>query len=262
MKQSDMEENNAVQLWTPEPFEGTDLLPVSIAGQGQPDLTGRENVEGSDLILPQLQLLQGQSDVCTSGDVEGAVPGKFYLTSTQEVLEPPIRVLLCAHTRSRALFPKDKPEFAGKETCISKDGVEGTVYGSCDNCEHKMWGENNRPPLCSESHNFTALTPYGPAVIRFARTSFKTARQFLTTWTLTPKPLWAHPAVILAKKDSKEVGGKMSTFYKMELRWLQRETVPAGAQAACSAVHAQVSAAHEAGKFGTEGDDFDDSVTL
>ena len=257
-----MEEKNEVQLWEPSPFDGTDLLPTTLADQGEVNLAGREHVEATDLILPQLQLLQGQSEAVTSGDVEGATPGKFYLTSTQEVLDAPIRVLLCAHTRSRALFPKDKPEFQGVETCISKDGVEGTTYGSCDACPHKMWGENNRPPLCSEAHNFTALTPYGPAVIRFARTSFKTARQFLTTWTLTPKPLWAHPAMVIAKKDSKEVGGKMTTFYKMDIRWLQRETVPTGAQRACEAVHQQVSAAHEAGRFGTEGDEFDDSVEL
>lgn len=257
------ESKNEVQLWTPSPFEGSDLLPVNVAGQGKADLRGREHVEAADLILPQLQLLQGQSDAVTDGDVEGAAPGKFYLTSTQEVLDGPIRVLLCAHTRSRALFPKDKPEFKGVETCISKDAVEGTVYGSCDACPHKMWGEkDNHPPLCSEAHNFTALTPYGPAVIRFARTSFKTARQFLTTWTLTPKALWEHPTLVFVKKGTKEVGGKMSTFFKMELRWLQRETVPNGTQLACSAVHEQVSAAHEAGRFGTEGDEFDDGVDL
>jgi len=259
---SKKQEDTAIQVWTPSPFEGSDLLPVNIADVPKTDLRGREHVEVEDLILPQLQLLQGQSDAVTSGDVEGATPGKFYLTSTQEVVEGPIRVLLCAHTKSRALFPKDGPAFAGVEKCISKNGVTGSVYGSCDACKHRSWRDGNLPPLCSESHNFVALTPFGPAVMRFARTSFKTARMFLTSWTLTPKPLWAHPTVVFAKKDSKEVGGKMTTFYKMEMRWLQKETIPPAAQDAAAAVHDQVSAAHEAGKFGSEGDEFDDSISL
>lgn len=246
---------NEVQLWQPAKFDGSDLLPVELSSHvGAVDVRGRENVEAEDLILPSLQLLQGQSEAVTSGDVEGATPGKFYLTSTQEVLDSPLRVLLCAHTKSRALFPKEGPAYRDIEKCISRDGVEGSVYGSCAACPHKLWREGNQPPLCSESHNFVALTPFGPAVLRFARTSYKTARAFLTTWTMTPKPLWAHPAMVVAKKDSKEVGGKMTTFYKMELRWLQRETVPPVVQDAAAAVHDQVNAAHEAGKFGSEED--------
>jgi hypothetical protein len=249
-------DKNEVQLWTPSKFDGDDLLPVDL-GNSKADTRGRENVEAEDLILPAIQLLQGQSDAVTQENgPEGAKPGKFYHTGAQEVFDGPLRVLLCAHTKSRALFPKEDTP-AGIEKCLSRDGVEGTVYGSCDACPHRAWRENNKPPLCSESHNFTALTPYGPAIIRFARTSYKSARLFLTSWTMTPKPLWAHPALIVAKSDSKEVRGKMTTFFKMELRWLQRETVPPAVQEAAAAVHAQVSSAHEQGKFGGS-DDFDD----
>lgn len=218
----------------------------------QIDRTGRENVEAQDLILPSLSVLQGMSDVITKNLHPDARVGMFFHSGAQEVFKGPVRVLICAHTKSNALFPKaDNPKHAGLETCISRDGVRGTVYGDCSACPHLQWGEDREPPVCSESHNFTVLTSYGPAVVRFARTSYKAARNFLTTWTMSPKPLWAHPAVITQRSQSGRLkSGKEVTYFSMELRWQPREDVPPAAQAAARAIHEQVTAAHEAGKFG------------
>ena len=251
-----MTDKQEVQVWTPTPFVGTDLLPTSL-GANAVDRTGREHVESGDLVLPSMSVLQGMSEAVTKGTVEGARPGKFFHSGCQEVLDGPIRVLLCAHTRSRALFVQpDRAEHKGLESCMSRDGIDGTVYGHCDSCPHKEWGKNNVPPPCSESHNFTALTKFGPAVIRFARTSFKAARNFLTTWTMSPRPLWAHPAIITVNQQSRRLAtGKDATYYSMDIRWAQREDVPAPAQSAARAIWLQVNDAHEAGKFSTDAPD-------
>jgi len=254
---------NELQVWKPSPFDGTDLLPVDLVGQ-EVDTTGRENIEASDYILPSIKLLQGMSEECNSEDNPEARPGRLYHTGLREVFEAPLRVLLCAHTKSRALFPRDdEPSHANLERCVSRDAVTGDVYGDCASCEYSQWGENRRPPACSESQNFTALTPWGPAIIRFARTSFMAAREFISTWAMSPKTLWAHPTQINVRSDTKNVRGKNVTFFKLELKWLVKETVPPSAQAAAKQVNSQISAAHGQGRFKSDDDTTDfDNVPL
>lgn len=252
------ETKQEVAIWEPLPFEGSDLLPLSVM---KPRNTrGRENIRSDDLIVPVLKILNGMSDEVTEQSVEGAVPGMFLHSGAQEVFRGPIRVLVCAHTRSRALFPDSKNyRFNGLEKCISRDSVEGSVYGSCDACRHTKWGEEkNEPPLCSESHNFTVLTSFGPAIIRMARRSRKSANNFLTTWNFGEKDLWTHPVVFSTKAHQDDVGdGKKATNYSLEMKWLQKETVPPAAMQAAEAVYNQVTSAHEQGKF--KGDDESDS---
>lgn len=246
------DKKNEVQLWTPSPFQGQDLLPVAI-GAKRDDLIGKENIEVEDLILPSLKLLQGSSEEVKQG-VEGARAGIFWHTGVGEGFKGPIRVLVCAHTKSRSLFPKaDRPEHAGLEECRSKDAKFGDHYGDCASCPYKDWdNENDRPPACSESHNFTVLTPFGPAVLRFQRTSIKSARKFLTAWTMSNKNIFEHPLEISTKTRTDKVNGADSTTHVMETKWLQRETVPPHAQAAARAVFEQVNKAHAAGKFDTQ----------
>lgn len=245
---------NEVAIWTPAPFNGNDLLPVAIGAKRQ-DLVGQENVEVDDLILPSLKLLQGSSEEVKQG-VDGARAGIFWHTGISEGWKGPIRVLVCAHTKSRSLFPKaDRPEHAGLEECRSKDAKFGDRYGECAQCPYSQWdNENSRPPACSESHNFTVLTPFGPAVMRFSRTSIKSARKFLTTWTMSGKNIFEHPLEISTKTRTDKVNGSDSTTHVMETKWLQRETVPPHAQAAARAVFEQVSNAHAHGRFGTQDD--------
>jgi hypothetical protein len=244
-----------LQVWQPSPFpEGSDLLPVEL-GNREVDTIGRENISAADMILPTFSCLQGMSDPVTQG-AEGAKPGLFWLSGADEVFVGPVRLLLVAHTRSRALFPKpDVSAHAGLQACISRDGVEGTVYGACESCPHKDWGDNS-PPACAESHNFVILTPMGPAVLRVSRTSYKAGRKLLTTWNMSSKPLWAHPCVVSSiKRERRLENGKTATFYAMDIRWLQREAVPPHVQAAARVLHDQVKSAHEQGRFGTDEDD-------
>lgn len=246
------DKQNAVAVWKPEPFNGADLLPIAV-GEKRQDLVNQETVEAGDLILPSLKLLQGSSEEVKQG-VEGARAGIFWHTGISEGFKGPIRVLVCAYTKSRSLFPKaDRPEHAGLEECRSRDAKFGDRYGECAQCPYSQWdNDNGRPPACSESHNFTVLTPFGPAVMRFSRTSVKSAKKFLTAWTMSNKNIFEHPLEVSTKTRTDKVNGQDSTTHVMETKWLQREAVPPHAQAAARAVFEQVHAAHEQGKFGTE----------
>lgn len=254
------EANNVPALWTPSPLDkGSDLLPVHATGARS--TRGQENVRAEDLVLPVIKLLQGMSPEVTKQTVEGAVPGSFLHTGVQEVFKAPLRVLICAHTRSRALFPNDKdPDYDGLERCLSRDGKEGSTYGSCDECHYTQWRDNKKPPLCSESHNFTVLTPHGPAIMRFSKRSMPSVRNFLTTWTMSGKDIWMHPALITTKAHTDVIDkqGTEATNYSLEIRWQAREDVPPAAQQAALSIYEKVSSANDAGKFG--GNDEDDDI--
>lgn len=255
------DEKQEVEVWSPtSPFDGTDLVPElrpggSLMAEPPGGLVGRENTEGRDLILPSLDLLQGMSDPVTDG-VEGAQPGKFYLKTSGEVLLAPLRLLIVHHSRSRALFPKStNPRSAGLEVCLARDAMEGSVYGACDQCEHKKWGPKpkNEPPVCSESHNFVAMTDRGPAVLRLSKSSFKAARNFLTTWTMSSKNLWAHLCIVSVKKNTKALSdGSSATYFTMDMRWDQKEDVPPAFQENALEFYKQVQSAHEEGRFSTD----------
>ncbi len=246
------EQKNELTLWTPEEFAGTDMLPdmrpaADLAPVG--GLVGRENVELEDLVLPSLLLLQGMSDPVTD-QVEGAQPGKFWLSTSGEVLNPPLRLVLVHHAKSRALFPQpNNPQTANLKKCLARAAVRGTEYGLCNECDHKEWGPNNEPPPCAESHNFVAWTEWGPCVLRLAKSSFKAARNFVTTWTMSPKNLWAHPTIVTVKKQQKVLSdGQKSTYFTMEMHWQQKEDVPPDYQESALSVYNQIQEAHEAGR--------------
>src|SRR5512145_458316 len=104
MNNEQNEPKQEVAVWRPSEFsDGTDLLPMELATQ-QIDRTGRENVEAQDLILPSLSVLQGMSDVITKNLHPDARVGMFFHSGAQEVFKGPVRVLICAHTKSNALF--------------------------------------------------------------------------------------------------------------------------------------------------------------
>lgn len=260
----DEEQKHEVAVWTPPKFEGADLLPAVTTDhsiEGIPTV-GRENVEAGDLILPTLLLLQGSSDAVKEAlkDHHGnqATPGWFVLSTTGEFLEPPLRLLLVQHHRSRALFPQpDKKEFDGLHTCLSKDGEEGTEYGVCQECKHRLWrGERKRePPLCTEQHNFIAMTPAGPAMMRLGRSSFKAAKRFLTTWNcgVDEKNIFAHPVKVTVHKGVKELSpGQQTSYYHMELRWMLGENTPPNYQRAAYELYQRVQEAYEQGRLDSD----------
>lgn len=250
-----------LQIWKPQrEFKGTDLVPELRPGGdivATDELVGRENVDPDDMILPALLLLQGQSDPVTQQE-EGAQPGKFWLTTAGEVIEPPLRVVIVHHSRSRALFPQENSPTADLKKCLARDALEGTEYGVCENCQHKRWGAENQKPACAEANNFVAWTLFGPAVLRFTKSSYKASRNFLTTWTMSQKNLWAHLAIVTVKSHMKMLrDGKNTTYYTMDIRWDQREDVPPAFKENARQFYDQIQRAHEAGRYTSDQENTD-----
>jgi hypothetical protein len=251
-------EKTGIQIWEQPEFKGSSLIPTpeSVLSLTNPQaLVGRENVDVDDLIVPTLQLLQGQSDAVTSG-VPDAKPGIFQHSNTGRLFVPPLKCVVVHYHKSNAFFPQtDKyPEAKGKDACLSRDSVSGTVYGDCEECGFCLnWFEDGRPPMGAKNHVFSVLTPDGPAVLRFSRSSHKAGKKFLTNWNFSSKNLWHHPVVIRVTSEQKELdSGKKSTYYKMDIQWQTEETTPPDWQKACLEMYQRISGAHEAGKFGDE----------
>lgn len=259
-EQPEEQQKHEVAVWQPKKFEGTDLLPINFLSQPTDKdehgnaLVGRQNIEKEDLILPTIRLLQGTSQAVTDG-IEGAQPGLFIHSASQTIYKPPLRVIVVAHHKSNALYPQaGNPQHRGLERCISRDAVQGDRYGFCEECRKCLdWGEHGEPPLGSQSHCLTVLTEDGPAVIRLNRTSFKAARQFVTSWNMSRKNLWAHPTTFRVSRNTKDLaGGQKTTYFTMTPLWQTSEVVPPTMQTAAMAFHEMVMAAHAEGKFGSD----------
>jgi hypothetical protein len=245
---------NEITPWKPSEFAGTDLLPINAGSRrNKTELVGRENVEETDLILPALRLLQGQSPPVVQG-VPGAIPGKFIHSTNQMIFDAPLRVLVIAHTKSNALFPNaNDPRSQGLERCISRDAVEGTVYGLCSECGRCTEWDGKQPPIGAQSHNLVVMTEHGPALLRFSRTSFQAAKAFITTWMMSDKNLWAHPVVVQVKKEPKVLkSGQQTVYCTAAPSWVQSEVTPPEVQAMALEWHKKVMAAHSSGRLSGE----------
>lgn len=262
----DSEKEDAVTVWKPKEFKGNDILPYEDIGivtvEGVPDLVGRENIDPDDLILPSLALLHGTSTAVEQNSVEGAEPGLFMHTGTEEVLpEGSVRLIFVHHHKGNALFPKDDPRYAELETCISRDQVEGTVYGLCQECRKCLdWdNENNLPPLGAQTHHFVAMSSLGPVMMRFARSSYKAANQFVSSWSMSRKNLWAHPVVVrVATGDKTLPSGKVSKYFKMQMAWQTTEKVPDELQRTAFALYKEIESKHESGNLKSQDEGQDD----
>jgi hypothetical protein len=244
--------------WEPEKFDGTDLLPMNQGtdlAEGE-ELVGDENVETSDLVLPVLSLLHGTSKPIED-KMEGAAVGLFHMSVTDEIFEPPLRVLFVHHSKSKAMFPKDNDaRYADLTRCISRDGLEGDEYGNCEDCGKYKWGADRQPPLCAESHNFVVWTPKGPAILRCRVTNYQTAKEFVTEWRMARVNMWHHPVIISTGTGTKHLAsGKIQTFPTLVLSWVRRETVPNEMRKECRAMFDQIQAAWETGRMRGDSDD-------
>lgn len=217
--------DNQLTVWKTSKLEGvTDLIPKPeqfTIGKPAPESLGE--MDQGDLIVPTLQLLQPTSDACN--EIEGAKAGLFLLDATEEIFAPPLRLFIVFMHNGR-FKPDDEPK--GVAQCVSSDGVVGTTFGACDACQYKDWGldsEGNNYRACSDSRVFYAILPNGsPARIRFSKTSFKAARQFLTRASIERKNLWAHPTIVTVQQRRNEV--KKATYYTASLSWDVRDVTP------------------------------------
>jgi len=242
-------------------FKGTDLVPAPSALSAPRELTSLANVDQGDLVLPYLVLAQ-PGNFQTLADTTGAtdvMPGMFVNSMNGQVARPPIRALVVHHNKSRALQPdKDKTEYDGLEMCLSRDGIVGTVYGSCATCPHAKWRENGQrnKPLCTESAVFALLTPSGPAMLRVKKsTKQNTAavKNILSAAIFDEKELWDRYLVIGSEKQSgKTASGKDTTYYTYTLSWLRTDEVPEQLVEAAKRMHDRVDTAYQAGRLDTD----------
>lgn len=252
--------SNEITIWKPSEFDGTDLLPLEagvaqqVDGPSSVPLVGRENIGAEDIILPSIRILQGMSPAVARADVEGAQPGMFMHSLTNELWEAPLRAIAIVHTKSNALYVRDNdPRFNGIKQCLSRDGIKGTTYGLCSECLKCTEWIDNKPPLGSQAHNFVLLTAAGPMVLRMSRTSFKSARAFVTSWKMSRKNLWAHPVVLTTTRNDKRLpSGQTATYFTVELRWQTKERIPDNIQVAAYELSKQITKAHEEGRFGSD----------
>lgn len=263
------EKKGEIAVWKPKEFAGNDLLPMeelhpTEAIEGVPDMVGREHTDPDDLVLPALALLHGTSTAVQDG-LEGAKPGVFMHTGTEQVLEEGnLRLILVHHHKGNALFPKDNEErYKGLETCISHDQVEGTKYGACEECRKCLdWDDaNDLPPLGAQTHHFVALTSLGPVMLRFSRSSYKSANKFISSWLGTRKNLWAHPVVVRVAEGTKALAsGKTTKYFYMQMAWQTTEKVPPELQRAAYALYKEVSQKHETGNLKSQEDNTADDA--
>lgn len=263
------DKQDAVEVWRPKEFAGNDLLPMDDAMvpeviDGVPEMVGRQHIDPEDLIVPALVLLASKSTAVEDG-VEGAVPGVFMHTGTEQCLpEGHIRVLVVHHHKGNVLFPKDNDiRYKDLKTCISRDAVEGTVYGLCEDCRKCLdWDdENDLPPLGAQTHHFVVMTSLGPVMMRFARSSYKGASKFVSAWKMSRKNLFSHPTVIRVKEGVKALAsGKNSTYHFMQMAWQTTEKVPAELQRAALALYNEIESKHESGHLKSHDEEHTDDL--
>jgi hypothetical protein len=242
------EKNELIKL--PE-FKGNDLVPLNYLGTSNDEdmddeLVGRENCDMSDFSIPSLALLQPQSPAVAEG-LEDAKPGRFILTSTDEVIEGPIRAIAILHNKSRKLTGKDAEEADAKE-CRSYDAVEGTEHGICEDCPYAQWSPSGQRPACALSNDITlALEGYGPAKMRFRRSSFPSGKSFVNNFLMSRKNLWHHP--VLISSTGPHDGKNNSKYFKMKITWDRSTVIPKEFRAQAEVLYKEISAAFEQGRL-------------
>jgi hypothetical protein len=241
-----------ITIWEPAPFEkGTDLLPLEAMQQfGPTDVEVEEDtdLEPDDIVLPTLTILQGTSEPVKQ-QVEGATPGKLFLSATQEVLEPPLRVLVVHRFRGNALFVrKSNPEHEGLETCISRDGVTGHRYGDCESCGKCTEWRDDAKPLGTKTQQFVVWTNGGICMLRVQLSNKfvgRNIRTFMTKKQTSNRNYFAHPTVLQVETGSDDE----NTWFVPRLFWQERVRVPDEMQRACATWRARIKEALELGKL-------------
>lgn len=213
------------------------------------EVVGYENVESEDMRLPELKCLQGMSPEVMERQYPDAEPGKFFLSSTKETHESPLRVIVVHHHRSR-YKPIDE-SVKDDKLCISKDAIRGSVYGFCSDCEFAEWGQDRTPPRCSLSHNFVSMTTSGPALTRFNRTSFKAGQDFASSCRLSVprKPLWGYETLIQSIATTAKVKGRDITYYRLGIAWDRSRPVSEPLQKMAKDLYSVVHDFFEAGRI-------------
>jgi len=247
------------QSRAPEP--GTSLVPVIPSGDQLPAVEEKfvedASVEASDIVLPALKLLQGQSPEVLDGPGK---PGNFWDSLQEKMLIPPIRCVIAWHGKSR-FKPEGKPPDTA--LCTSADTVHGRTYGLCKDCGYKEWGEaepgeRRNPPACSLDQLFVLLTDAGLLAVRFRKKAEKYAKQFITQRQMSGKNWWAYQTMLrVSQETGQDQQGKPTKYFAPKITWLLAEVVPEPLRIRARQLHDALQAAAEANRLSTTGEEDD-----
>lgn len=247
-----------IPSWKPTPLKsGSDLLPTSTTarkiGPTNIPLLEEDDLEPTDIRLPQLSVLQGVSKVVQDGEIDGAKPGRLYFSANARIIEPPARLLVVHRFRGNAMFVRNTPEYAGLEDCISRDGVTGTKYGSCEVCKRcTEWredaeGHKTLRPLGAKTQQLVVWLDDGIGILRIPLSNghaLRNMQDFQTRKTTTKRNWFAHPTLLFVDKHTNKDG---APFMVPRLRWDETQIVPDDLQHACYEWYRRVTEALEQG---------------
>lgn len=208
------------------------VVPAGQTGVDKINL-GQTALDAGDLVLPRVKVVQQMSDEAQRGKQARANPGEFWNTLTGENLGDHLkfvpvqvfkqRVMLVRGERIKAVNEQlakgglgPVPEGSKGLICRSFDMYQGRGYPGilCNDCPLSKWGENNTPPLCSETYNVASLTEQGELIIlSFVRSSAKVGKRVFSMLRMKPGVPWDKVYLASTRAESNDKG----TFYVPEV---------------------------------------------
>ena len=199
------------EIATNETFFSIDEISQSFQQEGS--ITGLENLNASDIKMPNFKLLQPTSrEVAES---KGKLsPGQFLNSVTGEGVDQ-LEVVFLAINKTRVRWAR--PFKRGQDPlCRSFDAVRsenGAI--ACDTCPYSQWnrgdkGADNRPE-CNLSYTLVGKTDFdnsAPTPFRMiiSGASISNAKDFFTTAVAKKLPLYAFRLVLTSKLESNDQG--------------------------------------------------------
>lgn len=137
---------------------------------------GFENFDPTDLVLPRLKITQAISGCVTEGTAKA---GQFFAALTQEVMDPPIEIVLLGMRKRRVMWDK-RGETILCRSMDSKWKFDGSL--KCQDCPNEQWGENNEPPKCTFTYDYPILlrATEQPMIFSLSSTAMNAARKLNT----------------------------------------------------------------------------------
>lgn len=147
-------------------------------------ITGLDDMERGDMILPRLRVVQAQTAFSEA-------VGQLH-NSLTDTAKPFVHAVFLAVRKSRVMWPSGF-ERGQDPTCASDDAVssrtnmsgaaaDGKPTTHCDKCIFSAW-QDSTPPECSMFYNFMGVDiDEGdmPFLVSFGRTSAKAGKQLIT----------------------------------------------------------------------------------
>lgn len=180
-------------------------------------VSGLENIDSSDIVMPKVKLLQAMSLEASKGLGK---PGEFLNVTTGEVADMSDIILLCMqHSRIRFSTPFKRGE---APLCRSLDGIRSTDGVECKNCQYADWdniAEGKNKPDCNLGYTWLAM-PYNengeytiPFRVIVAGAGITEMKKFITNVNCTAAPLGLPMWVFRYEAKSEQVEKDGNIFF-------------------------------------------------